>query len=340
MKPLFHPRLVNGVFGDPVLYVEFQFERRALLFDLGDIYKLSPRKMLRVSHVFVSHTHMDHFIGFDWLLRICLGREKNIRLYGPPDFIRQVKNKLGGYTWNLVQNYQENLLMEVNEFHPDSTLLTTRFSCNRRFEQEAVTQTRVEQGLLLRSPKFSVRAVHLDHKIPSLGFLLEESRHVNVWKNRLEAMKLPTGPWLRELKEAVLEGRRDNEPFRVWWRSEGKEFEKHIPLRELVENLIRIVPGQKVAYVTDVVYHENNKRKIVQLARGADTLFIESTFIHEDEQNARRTNHLTTYQAGCIAREAEVKYVNTFHYSPRYTDQADVVQRQVDDAFSGKVTCE
>lgn len=74
MRPNVHCDLVNGPFGDPVLYAEIMFERRALLFDIGDISALPARKLMRVSHVFVSHAHMDHFADFDRLLRLTLGR--------------------------------------------------------------------------------------------------------------------------------------------------------------------------------------------------------------------------------------------------------------------------
>jgi hypothetical protein len=37
MRPIFQPSLVNGPLADPALFVDVLFERRALLFDLGDI---------------------------------------------------------------------------------------------------------------------------------------------------------------------------------------------------------------------------------------------------------------------------------------------------------------
>ena len=38
MTPQFHPSLVNGPFDDPVLYIDFLHDRRALLSDLEDVY--------------------------------------------------------------------------------------------------------------------------------------------------------------------------------------------------------------------------------------------------------------------------------------------------------------
>jgi len=65
MSRHFDPHLINVPFGDPGVYVDLVFERRALLFDLGDLSPLPPRKLLRISDVFVTHRHMDHFAGLD-----------------------------------------------------------------------------------------------------------------------------------------------------------------------------------------------------------------------------------------------------------------------------------
>jgi ribonuclease BN (tRNA processing enzyme) len=56
------------------------------------------RQLLRVTHCFVSHTHMDHFAGFDRLLRVCLHRPTPLHLIGPTGFADHVKHKLKAYT--------------------------------------------------------------------------------------------------------------------------------------------------------------------------------------------------------------------------------------------------
>ena len=50
-----------------LLFIPFLLEKRAVLFDLGDIHSLSAKDILKISHVFITHTHIDHFCGFDML---------------------------------------------------------------------------------------------------------------------------------------------------------------------------------------------------------------------------------------------------------------------------------
>src|SRR5512143_4143396 len=185
MRPIFQPSLVNGPFGDPALFVDVLFERRALLFDLGDIAAVPPRKLLRTSHVFVSHTHMDHFVGFDRLLRICLGRERPLALYGPERFIDQVEHKLAAFTWNLVGNYAVDLELTVHEVTPDGGLRRASFNSRERFARHDQAPLAIDDGRLLAEPAFEVRCAVLDHQTPCLAFAVQEAAHVNVWRNRL-----------------------------------------------------------------------------------------------------------------------------------------------------------
>ena len=180
MRPFLHPTLVNGRFGDPALYIETLFEKRAILFDLGDITALSPRKIQRLEHVFVSHTHIDHFIGFDRLLRALVGREKNINLYGPEGFIDHVHHKLHGYRWNLVDRYPCDLVFVVTEIDSLLGTRTARFRLKTAFAEEAIGGGRMNEGIVHSGLTFWISAALLEHRTPSLAFAIKEAVHVNV----------------------------------------------------------------------------------------------------------------------------------------------------------------
>jgi ribonuclease Z len=336
MRPIFDPALVNGPFGDPGLYLDFRFERRALLFDLGDLAPLPPKKLLRISDVFVSHTHMDHFIGFDRLLRVCLGRETGVRLYGPPGLIGQVEHKLAAYTWNLVENYPADFAVETWEVDPAWEASGARFRCHRRFEREPLPGRRLPDGVLLDEPAFRVRATFLEHRTACLGFAVEEKTHVNIWKNRLADLGLPVGAWLKELKAAVSRDAPDETPVRAWWRDREGTHEQVLPLGKLKAQVLRFVPGEKIGYVTDVLYQEENARRIVALVAHADLLFIECVFLDEDRDQAARKCHLTARQAGTIARAARAKRVVPFHFSPRYADRERELRDELESARAGQ----
>lgn len=332
MKPQYHPSLVNGPLGDPAVYVDFLFERRAVLFDMGDLGALSPRKILRVSHVFISHTHMDHFIGFDRLLRIFLGREKTLNIFGPPGFLDQVWHRLSSYTWNLVESYPTDFTVCAMELHPDGKALRARFRCRSGFQSEGDESLTVNNGLLLDEEGFQVRFIFLDHRTHSLAYSFEEKCHVNIMKNRLDEMALPTGPWLAELKKAVLRGEEGEKPFRVCWMENGRELERWIPLDDLKTRIMQVVPGQKIVYVTDALYSNGNAERIVELARGADYLFIEAPFPDDETERAALKCHLTTAQAGTLAHRAGAVRVIPFHFSPKYAGMEDMLEWEVKSA--------
>ena len=327
------PQLVNPAFGDPGLYVDFRNEKRALLFDIGDIGTLAPRKLLRLSHVFVSHTHMDHFMGLDGLLRVSLGRDVAVRLYGPPGFVDQVAHKLAAYTWNLVESYPGDFSVFASELHTDGRLASALFRCRRRFQRETLEEAYVEDGVLVDEPGFRVRTAFLEHRTPCLAFAIEEKAHVNIWKNRLDEMGLPVGPWIRDLKKAVLEGAPEDTPVRASWKENGEHKERVLALGELKARVLQVVPGEKLCYVTDAAFNAQNTQRIVTLAKDADLLFIESVFLHEDADQALQKCHLTARQAGEIARAAGAKAVVPFHFSPRYAGRERELRAELELAF-------
>ena len=329
MRPNLHPRLVNGRFGDPGLFVAMLHRRDALLFDMGDLSALSARDLLRIGHVFVTHMHVDHFIGFDALLRVSVGREKTIFMVGPPGLADKVHHKLLAYEWDLVDRYPTDLVFEVTELHRGGAILGARFRFKRGFAREPLGAGRVKDDVVAAGDGFVVRAVTLEHHGPCLGFAFAEPAHVNVWKTRLEARGLPTGAWLQALKRAVADDRDDDTPIAL------PGHRGAATLGEL-RDLVTVGEGQKIGYFTDIADTPANRDAIVRLANSADLLFIESSFAAADADQARARAHLTTRAAGEIARAAGVRRVEPFHFSPRYEDEEARMLSEVDAAYRGE----
>jgi len=333
MRPSFHPRLLNDPFSDPGLFVPFLFEKRALMFDLGELHSLSPREILKITHIFVTHTHMDHFIGFDPLLRIFLGREKELHIFGPPGFFGHVEGKLAGYAWNLVDENVYKFSLKVTEVHSDRTL-TKIYSCRDRFRPKKVHEEAPFSDILLKEPSFYVEAALLDHRIPCLGFSLVENFSISIIKEALRELGLPVGPWLNRFKQALYEKWDRERDFFVTWEEDGKIIgEKRFVLDDLAKKIARISPGQKITYITDIIGSPENREKVLNLARKADHIFIEAAFLYCDKELARKKYHLTAREAGELAKLAGAKQFSLFHFSPRYNYRAEDIEREAMEEF-------
>lgn len=328
MSGLVRARLVNGPSADPGVYLDFRFERRALLFDCGDLAALSPRELMRVSHAFVSHAHMDHVAGLDRLLRVCLHREEALCLVGPDGFADRVAHRLHGYTWNLLGAHSPDFRVVVHEFAGGRLARAAEFRARERFARREVAPPDLAPGTVLAEEDVRVAAAELDHGTPSLAFALIEPVRVIVRPEALLHLDLAPGPWLGAAKRMVRRGLPPDTPVSV---AEGRT----LPLGELCAQVFRIGPGQKVAYVTDAADTPENASAIRALAEGADALFIEAVFLEADRAAAERTRHLTAGRAGALARAAGVARAVPFHHSARYGDRPEAPAAEFHAAFAG-----
>ncbi|PLX85447.1 MAG: ribonuclease Z [Desulfuromonas sp.] len=331
MRSVFYPRLVNGPFGDPALYVRLAYRGEAFLFDCGDLRPLSVREILKIGAVFVSHAHIDHLVGFDILLRLFLCREGRLLLYGPPGMVVRMAGRLSGYTWNLTADFSFELT--VREWDGVSGGEEATFRAREGFRPEGRRPWDCPDGVLLETPYCRVRSAALDHGgIPSLAFALEEPLHVAVHRDALEAHRYLPGPWLTALKDLVRGGAPEETPVSVPLAGGGSET---LSLGMVASRVTHAERGMKVSYVTDASPSSENQEKIVELARDSHLLAIEATFAHAELERARARNHLTAQLAGRLARRAGAARFLLFHHSPRYQDRPDLLEAEARAAFAG-----
>ena len=373
MRTTLDPRLVDPSGFEPGLVIDVRDERRALLFDLGEIDRLAPRLLLRVTHAFVTHAHMDHFAGFDHWLALGLGRVPRLVLWGGPGFVDRVEHKLQAYTWNVVHRYEVPMTIEAHALGEDGTRTHARFESRRNFAREdAPVATSTASGtsrttspnsassanranraddsgntigasgatgdasarnggaLLLDEPLFRVRAVIVDHEMPVLAFAIDEKAQVRVAADRIAAAGLTTGPWLRELKQAVLAGAPDDTAIDVAWNDRAGAHAERRTVGELRPLVLDTVPGRRIGYVTDLRHTPVNIDQLARLLDDVDLLYIEAVFLDADRAHAARKNHLTAREAGSIARHLRAKKVVPFHHSPRYRGREAIVRAEVE----------
>jgi ribonuclease Z len=330
VRTVFHPFLPNGPTGDPVLWVDLPDEGHSVMVDLGDLAEIPTRKLLRVSRVVVTHAHMDHFIGFDRLLRVLLGRGAELTITGPTGFLARVEGRVSGYTWNLIESYPVRLVVEEVD---GDRVHSVAYSGESGMRPDGRAE-RAFTGTIHEHRAYTVAVDVLDHGVPVLGVLLRETEHLSVNRDRLARAGLKPGAWLAELKNAVRRCRPRTDPIDAE-RIDGTRARTTIG--EAADEILFRTPGQRIAYLTDFGATPANLERAAALARDADLLVCETPFLHADLDLARERRHLTARQAGELARAAGAKRLAPFHFSPRYPGRERELVDEAAAAFGGPV---
>jgi ribonuclease Z len=164
----------------------------------------------------------------------------------------------------------------------------------------------ISPGTFFETDDFSVSAFPVSHRGPDcLGYLFEEKSHRPLPAHKAADPEPLQTPVYHDLSDAQLI---HPDP------ATG-------PLRR----------GAKLAVVGDAGRTDD----LIEIVRDADALVIESTYIDEDVEMARRFSHLTARDAAELAVEAGVKQLVLTHISRRY--RAKDVQAQARSVFPNTV---
>ena len=306
---MIHAENKSHILEDICFYVTVDNHPHAYLFDCGMARYLAPGDCKNIQAVFITHTHIDHFSNFDTLLRHQLGVNRKITICGPRGLARQVQSRILSYTWNLIR--RRSVVYEVRELQDQWMEVYQVYP--PRWELKKIEEVRTPERLCFKEAGILVHFAVLDHKIPSIAYLLEEESTVNIGE-----FPFRPGPWIRELKQAHGDGAADREIAMEDGTSQrAGELFKYLYVKV----------GGKFGYAMDHLACDANHNKLMELWRGADEVAIEGYFRDCDRGFALRHYHSTVRESGKVARLAGVKKLTLVHHSRRYAkDLKDLLE--------------
>jgi ribonuclease Z len=264
------------------------WEAEWILFDCGEGTQIQVMRAglhpSRLSAIFITHLHGDHFNGLAGLLST-MGldrRERPLVVVGPPGLSEYLA--LMAKLKALYVSYP----LEVRQFGP------TSFKSSKGAAEHSASPV-----LVYESDKYTVTAMPLEHRVFDLGYRVEEAARPGRFDlERARALGIPEGPLFGRLQSGEvieLPGGRVISPSEVLG-----------PPRH----------GKTIAYCADTRPCSGGRR----LAREVDLLVHEATFAEDRTAEAASYGHSTAAQAAAVAKDSRAHRLLITHISARYAD--------------------
>lgn len=158
----------------------------------------------------------------------------------------------------------------------------------------------VTAGTFFSAPDFTITAFPVYHRGgDSFGYSFEEKGRRPFLPEKAEALDIPPGPWRRMLVEgspATLPDGRTIQPDEV---------------------LGEFKPGTRLVVIGD----SGETESLLEHCNNADALVIESTYLEEEADLAKKFTHLTARQSAELAVKANVGQLFLTHLSRRYREK-------------------
>ncbi len=158
--------------GHPSIHIRYSGYR--FLWDCGEGTQVQLRKAklssLKISHVFITHWHGDHFLGLPGLIQSMNleGRTKPLVVFGPKG---------------------------IDEFMPK--ILELGYY-DKTYEVE---YWEAKPGILWETEEFTVSAFPVEHGTPAVGYVFQEKPRRKMLEDKLRELGIPRGPLWGELQK-------------------------------------------------------------------------------------------------------------------------------------------
>lgn len=166
----------------------------------------------------------------------------------------------------------------------------------------------VEKGVIIDENNFFVEAFPVIHGAPCVAYKFNEKDKRRIETSKIKKYNLP-GPLIGKLQKG--------------------ENISYNNLKVKSEDVTYVQKGKSISFVLDTKLCDN----CVKAAKNADLLITESTYSSELEDKAAEYKHLTSAQAGQIAKKAKVKNLILTHISQRYEKDDEKILREARKVF-------
>ncbi|WP_298517851.1 peptidase [uncultured Kordia sp.] len=277
------------------------------LCECGDAAAITVKEFQNANAIFISHTHIDHFVNFDSVIRHQLGIQRRIVICGPKGLATQVQARIRSYSWNLIQ--EGAISYEIRELVSENEIAV--------YEVEPPTWElkklkTINGNVLFEEKDFQVTGILLDHKIPTLAYKFQEFDTVKI---DIKASGFKGGKWVKELKDAF-----EQEDSEKIIQVEDQEFKAN----ELFQWL-HIQKGDVVGIIMDHAANADNHAKIKAHFANARTVFVESFYKDEDKELADANYHSYASMSGKIMKACNIEEPIPVHFSRKYKEE-DIAQ--------------
>ncbi|HBG04520.1 MAG: ribonuclease Z [Geobacteraceae bacterium GWC2_58_44] len=320
------PTFFAGLFDDPLLLVRVRSSGRALLFDCGKMHHLAKRVYTSIDAIFISHAHMDHFMGMDSVIRHSHASPRTVDIFGPPGLSGRMAHKFACYDWNLADTFWGNFRVgEVSQGRIVSTLYCGPEAFAARPDGE-------RSGDIYGNSYLTVKGVLCEHRIPVLAFRVDEGAAFVLDEARMAQAGVVRGEWLKDLEKLFHRGRLEGNPIQYAAATAGSSIEERSEpdAAALYQRIRKIEKPASIGYVTDIGFSPDNLEKLAGLLEGVTLLVCECAFLAAEQNKARLSRHLCTSELNIILDRLRPRYVLPMHFSKIYQGRSDPLYHEIE----------